>query len=156
MSVRMSGKSSAEAWFRTAKEHLSDADYFYAKGKYDSAYRYAVYSGEIALKAVLVKFNKFIQSRHKHHDQSRLVQNIRAEKCLPQDMIDEIDGTVSSLDNVDLQSERGDYVVCGSHQVGNLRYSVGESTPAEMIGREDAEEKIRLAKELLDLLSRIF
>ena len=91
--------SSWDTWLRSAEEHLGYAERLLRDGYDELAYEKAVYSGECALKAVLVKNGKFSR-KDWTHDQRSTVKKIRDNSLLDSSLIDELDDLVSNRDGV--------------------------------------------------------
>jgi len=150
--------SSSSVWFRTAYGHLRSARANVQIGEYDTAYREALSSGEIALKAVLVKAGCYVDKPKsaggdRHHESPTLAEKIRSHGIIPQPLADDIVDLAYQLDRVDLTSPTGDYANCAMGQVGDLRYSYGASTPFELTTLHDANQKIGISDELLRKLA---
>ena len=78
--------SSWDTWLKSAEEHLSYAEQLLADGYDELAYEKAVYSGECALKAVLVKNGKFTK-KDWTHDQRNTIKKIRDSLLLDSSLI---------------------------------------------------------------------
>ena len=148
--------SSWDTWLKSAEEHLDYAERLLSDGYDKLAYEKAVYSGECALKAVLVKNGKFSR-KDWTHDQRSTVKKIRDNSLLDSSLIDELDDLVSNLDGVEgLTWVDLDYG--GSHMdcahIASTRYPVDSYTPYEMLSSGDAKLKVDLARNVLDKVKK--
>jgi len=89
-----------DTWLRSAEEHLDYAERLLADGYDELAYEKAVYCGECALKAVLVKDGLFSR-RDWTHDQRDTLEKIRDNSLLDSALVDELDDLVSNRDGVE-------------------------------------------------------
>ena len=152
----MPRRSSEETWFETAEDHLRAAKDNFRLRNYAIAYSEAIYCGETALKAILVKCGIFDPKEDRIHDQVKLLNRIKRNNCLPSNLVNPIENIIH-----DVGSRRGlpyvdvshglDHINCTAH-APYLRYPGGGSTPYEMVSLSDAQEKIDLAEKLLKLL----
>ena len=143
--------SDCPTWLRSAEGHLEYAERLLADGYNELAYEKAVYCGECALKALLIK-NGLFSRRDWTHDQRNTLQKIRDNSLLDISLINELDDLISNRDGVEgltwVDLDHG-----GSHMdcvhIAATRYPVNTHTPYEMLGSGDAGLKVKLAREVL-------
>jgi len=146
-----------ENFAEAAISHLSAAKIaLETEGLMHKAFEEAWYCGECSFKAVLDKAGKYIDAPlrrrgDKHHEWHRHYQKTKDEGLLPQDLTFLIlDSLVESLYAIDISSDV-EHVNCGPtgrNLIGDIRYISSE----KFIGRTDAEEKVRLAERLVEIL----
>ena len=119
------------------------------------AFRRAIECGENVLKAVLQKDGKFIPAPPRQngdwiHEGWVLFQKVKREKILPPQLNLAVENLVLDLFDLDVssQSEHVDCASTGSNKLGIMRYL----DDRKFIEREDAQEKIRIAEELVNIL----
>ena len=154
----MSSLQEAKENFKEATHsHLTSAQKALdTEGLQHKAFEEAWYCGECAFKAVLDKAGKYIDApRHrggdKHHEWHRHYQKIKDEGLLPSNLTNMIlDSLVENLYaiNVSSDTEHVDCAPTGRSLIGDLRYIASE----RFIDRTDANEKVRSAKRLVEIL----
>jgi hypothetical protein len=161
LSIRWAKMSNSpwNKWWDTAKEHLEKAITLYSIGEEEVAFEKAVYTGECALKAVLVKHGLFTSADYTH-DQTRLLNKIQVNSLLSsslfnqvKDIITESDG-VDGLTRVSLQ-QGGSHMDCTA-DIPYVRYPYDDNTAYDMLKSGNALEKIQLAEKLINLLDGNF
>lgn len=145
------------AWFETAKAHLHDAIDSLNNGNYRLAYQEALLCGEILLKAVLEKNNKFTHE-DMHHNITGLLRKIKSEQCLRPNMLNQIEDIIinKGFDYIDVTSNGGSHQDSPAVESPKLRYPIDGSPPNELFDHSDALKKINQAKQLIKIISQIF
>ena len=161
--VRNMSTSTWETWFRTAKEHLDIAERAFNSGLDEVAYEKAVYSGECALKAVLVKNGVFTRDDWTH-DHRKIFDKIKELGLLSPQVLAQVEDIVTDRDGVeglgwvDLgdknPSEDIPHIDCA--HIERTRYPEEEYSSYDMLRLGDAELKIKLAKKLIEVLENNF
>jgi len=155
--------SSWETWFRTAKEHLDIAERAFISCLNEVAYEKAIYSGECALKAVLVK-NGVFTKEYWTHDHGKILDKIKELGLLSPQVLAQVEDIVTDRDGVvglgwvDLggknPSEDIPHMDCA--HIERARYPEKEYSSYDMLKLGDAELKIKLAKKLIKALENNF
>lgn len=146
-----------------AKENFNEATYSNLEtskkalnaGIDNVAFRRAIECGENVLKAVLQKAGKFKPAPPRQkgdwiHEGWTLFQKVKREKILPLKLNLTVENLVYDLFDLDVssKSEHVDCAPTGSNKLGRMRYL----DDRKFIGRDDAQEKISVAEELVDIL----
>lgn len=141
-------------WFRNAEDHLTMAKRAMEAELDEIAYEKAVYAGECALKAVLIKEGKFSRDDWTH-DQKKICQKIRELAILSDETQQKINDIVEGTTEMDGISHV-DLTVESSHQdcphIAQTRYPTDNYTSYDMLKSGNAEEKIHLAQEMIKIL----
>jgi len=146
--------SEHKAWVKDAKKALSAAEDSLDNFPWN-AYQQALKSAEHLLKAVLVRAGKFVPgTRHDYtHKLRKLLDKIESEKCIPPKVIDKVREIVPELDRIDVGGPKSSpsHVDCSTY-TSDVEYSNRGTSATDRISKEKAEEKIRLSRQLLELL----
>lgn len=154
-----------QLWFRTAKKHLQAAEENLRIGQYLVAFQFAVISAEVALKSVLISKGLFIERRwpfgDKHHMIPELINKIRSENCLPNEIFQQVanivgDDNKGGLGYIRIAEDSGYFMECTSGQHVLLRYIYKEASPYDKVKSHDAEEKVEEARQLIKIISPFF
>lgn len=143
-----------QTWFQNAKEHLAMARRALNSGLDEIAYEKAIYSGECALKAVLVKNGLFTLADWTHNQEIILIK-ITRQGLLNRTVLDQVEDLITDRDGIDGLSWVN-LSVDISHQdcpdVAQTRYPTDQHTSYDMLRSGNAEEKILLAENLIRIL----
>ena len=141
-------------WFKNAKEHLAIAKVAMNAGMDEIAYERAIYSGECALKAVLVKDGSFTRDDWTHN-QEDILATIKSRGLLNPTILSQVEDLITDRDGTDGLSWVN-LSFGGSHQdcphVQQTRYPTDDHTSYEMLRAGNAKEKILLADRLIKIL----
>ena len=157
--------NNGKLWFETAKKHLKVAEENLNIDQYLVAFQYAIISAEVALKAVLVKNGLFVDKGlplgDKHHKIPDHFKKIKNRNCLSEETIEKLatvigDENRGGLGYIRIVTPSGYYMDCTSGQQVLLRYIYKEASPYDMIKEDDAKEKVKEAKHLINILSSFF
>lgn len=151
--------------FETAKMHLKAAEENFRIGQYLVAFQFALISAEVALKSVLIIKGVF-RDRHwpfgdKHHRIPELINKIRRENCLPNEIFQQVADIIGDENNgglgyIRIADDSGYFMECTSGQHVLLRYIYKESSPYDKVKSHDAKEKVEEARQLIKVLSPFF
>lgn len=155
---RVMSNSDWQAWYRNAEEHLTFAKRSLNSGMPEVAYERAIYSGECALKSVLVKNGLFTADDYTHN-QEIILRKIARNNLLNESILSKLRGIITDIDGI-YGLSRVDLSVGMSHQdcihVAQTRYPTDDYTSYDMLKSGNAEEKIILAEKLLEILDGNF
>jgi len=147
-----------ETWWRNAKEHLAIAKKALNSHMPEMAYERAVYSGECALKSVLVKNGLFTAS-DRIHNQEIILRKIAINMLFNKTILTQLREIITDIDGI-YGLSRVDLSVGMSHQdcvhIAQTRYPTDEYTSYDMLKSGNAKEKIHLAEKLLQILDGNF
>ncbi len=141
-------------WFKNAKEHLAIAKSAMNAGMEEVAYEKAIYSGECALKSVLVKNGSFTRGDWTHN-QEDILATIKSRGLLNPTTLSQVEDLITDKDGTDGLSWVN-LSLGMSHQdcphVQQTRYPTDDHTSYEMLRTGNAKEKILLADRLIKIL----
>lgn len=130
------------SWLEQSKRYLRGAD-SQLQSNPEIAYNLALMAGEYSLKAILDKLGLFEKS-DRHHDMLELCEKITQHVSLNNQIV----ALVKELGYVNL-TYRVTHADSPSGMTSQIRYHYKEVPPYTLIRVEDAQEKIKLAKELI-------